>query len=225
MKKAIAYYRVSTAQQGESGLGLKGQRESVERFAANNGFDLIAPPFTEVETGTNKRQRPQLTKALAKCHTTGATLLIAKIDRLARNVHFISGLMESGVKFIAVDMPEIDNLTLHILAAVAEKEAKLISERTKAGIAQSEVYKSGNWGHPENMTRKAQRKGAAVRKQAAHDYYKPITGYIRMMRENGYSYAKIATTLNDDGNTTIKGKQFTPILVSRILARSIEMEA
>lgn len=222
--KAIAYYRVSTAKQGEQGLGMKAQQASVEAFASSKGYTLIEPPYVEVETGTNKKKRPELAKALKACRDMDATLLIAKLDRLARNVHFISGMMESGVKFVAVDMPEVDNLTLHILAAVAEKEAEMISTRTKAGIHQSPIYKSGNWGNPQSMTYDAQLKGAEASRQRAYEFYRPLTGYMQLMRKSGYSLRKIADTLTTDGNRTLHGKSFTPMLVKRILDRAEEME-
>lgn len=113
---AIASYRVSTAKQGASGLALEAQRAAVLAFIGARGLTLTAGT-TEVETGTRKRHRPELAAALAQARRTGAVLLIAKLDRLARNVAFISALMESGVRFIAVDMPEVDNLTVHVMAA------------------------------------------------------------------------------------------------------------
>jgi DNA invertase Pin-like site-specific DNA recombinase len=116
-KQFVAYYRVSTDKQGRSGLGLEAQTEAVSRYIAGRG-ELIAE-FTEVESG-KKSDRPELTRALELCRKKKATLLIAKLDRLARNVHFISGLMEGGAEFVAVDMPEANRLTLHIMAAFAE---------------------------------------------------------------------------------------------------------
>ncbi|MDQ2835580.1 MAG: recombinase family protein [Acidobacteriota bacterium] len=127
----IAYYRVSTDSQGESGLGLEAQRQAVRQFVTGD----LAGEYTEVESGKRHTNRPQLAQALAECRKRKATLVIAKLDRLARNVYFISGLMESGVDFTAVDMPTANRLTIHILAAVAEHEREMISERTKAGLA------------------------------------------------------------------------------------------
>ena len=137
MKKAIAYYRVSTARQGESGLGLEAQRHAVSHFLELGQWELAAE-FTEVESGKRKN-RPQLNEALALCKKLKATLIIAKLDRLARNLHFVSGLMESSVDFVAVDNPTANRLTIQILAAVAEDEARRISERTKAALARAKA--------------------------------------------------------------------------------------
>lgn len=131
MTKFVAYYRVSTQRQGQSGLGLEAQRATVQAHC--KGGELIAE-FTEVESGAAK-YRPNLDAALAMCKREGATLVIAKLDRLARNLHFISSLMVEGVEFVACDMPVANKLTIHILAAVAEDERRRISERTKAAFA------------------------------------------------------------------------------------------
>jgi DNA invertase Pin-like site-specific DNA recombinase len=124
---------VSTRRQGRSGLGLEAQQNAV-RDHLNGGDWRIVAEFTEVESGT-RPGRPKLVQALKTCRALGATLIIAKLDRLARNVHFVSGLMEPGVEFTAVDFPQANRLTVHILAAVAEHEAKMISERTRVALA------------------------------------------------------------------------------------------
>jgi DNA invertase Pin-like site-specific DNA recombinase len=129
----VAYYRVSTDKQGRSGLGLEAQRAAVEAHVVD-ARGRVAAEFIEVESG-RKRDRPQLAAALAAARAHRAILVIAKLDRLARNVHFVSGLMESGVEFVAADMPTVNRLTVHILAAVAEEEARMISARTKAALA------------------------------------------------------------------------------------------
>jgi DNA invertase Pin-like site-specific DNA recombinase len=129
----VAYYRVSTERQGRSGLGLEAQQKAVRDHLNGGNWGIVAE-FTEVESG-KRSDRPQLAAALAACRLRGAKLIIAKLDRLARNVHFVSGLMESGVDFVAADFPQANRLTVHILAAVAEHEAKMISERTKVALA------------------------------------------------------------------------------------------
>ena len=129
----VAYYRVSTDKQSRSGLGLEAQRAAVEAHVAG-ARGAVAAGFIEVESG-RKKDRPQLAAALAAARAHRAVLVIAKLDRLARNVHFVSGLMESGVEFVAADMPTVNRLTVHILAAVAEEEARMISARTKAALA------------------------------------------------------------------------------------------
>ena len=133
----VTYFRVSTARQGISGLGLDAQRQTVAQYLAG-GTKTVLAEFVEVETGKGANaleKRPELRSALDLCKRSGATLLIAKLDRLARNVHFVSGLMESKVKFLACDLPEANQLTIHIMAAFAEHEARRISERTRDALA------------------------------------------------------------------------------------------
>src|SRR5690606_17857566 len=133
MKKAIPYYRVSTLRQGESGLGLEAQQKAVRDYAARFNFALL-PECIEIESG-KKNNRPVLHEALAKCKKQNAVLLIAKLDRLSRNVAFIAQLMEAGIDFLAVDNPHANKLMLHIMAAFAEHEREQISKRTKAALA------------------------------------------------------------------------------------------
>ena len=130
--KFVAYYRVSTQKQGRSGLGLEAQRHAVAEFL-NGGDWKIVGEFTEVETG-KRSDRPELARALAMCRLHGAKLVIAKLDRLSRNAHFLLGLKESGADFVAADMPNANQLTVGIMAVVAEDEAKRISERTKVAL-------------------------------------------------------------------------------------------
>src|SRR3954451_2198641 len=154
----IAYYRVSTQAQGASGLGLEAQRAAVLAYLDGGSWHLAAE-FVEVESG-RKDDRPELAKALGACRRLGATLVIAKLDRLARRVSFVSALMDSGVEFVAVDFPTANKLTIHILAAVAEHEREMISARTKASLAAAKArgVKLGN----ANMRPDIQAKGAAA---------------------------------------------------------------
>ncbi len=133
VNRFVAYYRVSTDKQGRSGLGLEAQRAAVEVHVAS-ARGAVAAEFVEVESG-RKRDRPQLAAALAAARARRSVLVITKLDRLARNVHFVSGLMESGVEFVVADMPKVNRVTVHILAAVAEEETRMISVRTKAALA------------------------------------------------------------------------------------------
>ncbi len=147
----VSYCRVSTQRQGRSGLGLESQRQIIEQYTKMTGGTL-AGEFVEVESG-KKSNRPELAKALDECKRIGARLLIAKLDRLARNVAFIANLMESGVDFAAADMPDANRLTLHIMAAVAEAEGRAISQRTKDAIAVKRQHaRNGAWGPEPKLT-------------------------------------------------------------------------
>src|SRR5271165_4697682 len=153
MTHFVAYYRVSTDRQGASGLGLDAQRQAVGRHLAGKG-DLAAE-YTEIESGRRDANRPQLRAALEECRKRRAVLLIARLDRLARNVAFIANLMNSDVEFVAVDMPQANRLTIHILAAVAEHEREMISQRTKAALAAAKArgIKLGNPRYQEGLAR------------------------------------------------------------------------
>src|SRR6185369_2093414 len=132
-QEAVAYFRVSTQRQAASGLGLDAQQSTVTTYAKAASLSVIAE-YVETETGTGKKARPKLAEALREAKARKAVLLIAKIDRLARNVRFVAELMEAGVDFVAVDMPDANKLTVHIIAALAEHEARLISVRTKDAL-------------------------------------------------------------------------------------------
>src|ERR1035438_9685306 len=147
----ISYLRVSTQRQGKSGLGLEAQREAVTSYL-NGGTWSLVQEVVEVESG-KRNDRPELTRALSLCRIHGARLLVAKLDRLARNVAFISALMESGVEFEAVDLPQANKLTVHIMAAMAEHEAAMISARTKAALAAAKVRGTKLGGHRRNSGR------------------------------------------------------------------------
>ncbi|MCV2869908.1 recombinase family protein [Defluviimonas sp. WL0002] len=158
----IAYERVSTARQGQSGLGLEAQRNTIEAFAATRGAEVLAR-FTEVESGRNP-DRPELGKAIQLARLTGATLVIAKLDRLSRNAAFLLTLRDSGVKFIACDMPEANDLTVGIMALVAQQEREAISRRTKEALAVAKA-RGVKLGNPNGAAalRRAGKGGAALR--------------------------------------------------------------
>jgi len=218
MTKYIAYYRVSTAKQGKSGLGLEGQRAAVSNFTGNCQ-DCVIAEFTEIETGTNKKSRPEFEKAKAHAIKEGATLLIAKLDRLARNVHFVSGLMESKVSFKACDMPEADNFTIHIFAALAEREAKMISDRTKAAL-KVRKEKKGEW-RVSGLTDEHRKKGVEAIKDKArnNENNKRATQYAKILREKGDTLQSIADQLNAQGFFTSRGKAFSRTQVKRLIER------
>lgn len=214
----VAYYRVSTKKQGDSGLGLEAQVSAVAAHVAANGCDLIAA-YTEVESG-KKNDRPELARAIAHAKRSKATLVIAKLDRLARNVAFVANLMESGVDFVACDNPHANRLTVHILAAVAEAEALAISARTKAALAAAKAR--GTKLGTNNLTREGTLKGSAAgvaairaKKTAA---YADLVPAVREMAAGGLSLRAIAARLNDDGHSTRSGKHWNAMQVSRVLA-------
>jgi DNA invertase Pin-like site-specific DNA recombinase len=217
-QRFIAYYRVSTARQGRSGLGLEAQRAAVTNYL--RGVHPLQE-FTEIESG-RKNQRPMLAEALVACRLQSAVLIIAKLDRLARNVAFVSNLLESGVEFIAVDFPQANRLTIHILAAVAEYEARLISERTRAALAAAKERGAnlggfrGRSGTVEDCTLATV---ARVEKadQRARDLH-PLL--IKLRSERGLSLAAIATELNARGITAPRGGRWIGSQVRRTILRS-----
>lgn len=210
--KYVAYYRVSTKRQGQSGLGLKAQREAVSRFISP---DSIFQEFEEIETGTNKKHRPILKEALELCKKENAVLIIAKLDRLARNVAFVSSLMDSGVKFKAVDMPEANELTIHIMSAIAQHEAKVISTRIKDALAQSDK----KLGNPDNLTLEAKKRGLnkILEQRKNNPNKKRALAFLKSMDREGMTLRDIAETLNINEFKTARGREFTATQVSRLL--------
>lgn len=204
--KYVAYYRVSTDRQGKSGLGLEAQRKAIIDHLNGNGARVLAE-YTEVESG-KRTSRPELIKALAACKEHKATLVIAKLDRLARNVHFVSGLMESGVEFLAVDMPYANRLTVHILAAVAEHEREMISQRTKVALAAAKA---------RGVTLGRARKNRA----AANAFAKGLKSVIRGLAGEGItSVRKVTEALNERGVEAPRGGRWHATSVARLLARA-----
>jgi DNA invertase Pin-like site-specific DNA recombinase len=220
--KFIAYYRVSTARQGSSGLGLEAQRKAVADYLNGGSWDLI-DEFVEVESG-KRNDRPELAKAIAACRKHKATLVIAKLDRLARNVAFVSALMEAGVDFIAADMPTANRLTVHILAAVAEHEREMISNRTKAALAQAKARgRKLGWAidSRRNDQLAAARKGAAVRRSRATAQADNVVPIIRQIEASGATtLQQVADALNARGIPTARGGSWHPATVARIKARA-----
>ncbi|MCY2990714.1 MAG: recombinase family protein [Planctomycetota bacterium] len=224
-KQIVAYYRVSTEKQGKSGLGLEGQQAALRGYSQSVGGKLLKS-YTEVESG-KRSDRPELAKALAHAKRSGATLVIAKLDRLARNVHLVSGLMESKVDFVCCDNPHANRLTIHILAAIAEHEAEAISLRTKAALA---AYKErgGKLGASlpqcRNLTLDARKRGAEqagrVAKKMADAAYTDLAQLMLDLRKAGYTQQQIADKLNQEGHTTRRGKPWNQVQVLRVLQRA-----
>jgi DNA invertase Pin-like site-specific DNA recombinase len=221
MKKFIAYYRVSRKSQGESGLGIAAQKSAVQRYIeTQNG--IILHEYTEVETGTNKKQRVVIHEAINQSKKEGAILVIAKIDRLARNVNFVSSLMDAGVEFVACDMPSANHFTIHIFAALAEQEAKLISQRTRHAL--SELKKRGvKLGKPENLTNQAREKGQEIIRLNArnNDQNRQAQAVIVSCRERGMTLRAIAEHLNQLNFKTRYGNSFHPSAIKRLLEKAM----
>ena len=214
---AVAYYRVSTIKQGQSGLGLEAQKAAVLVHARSQGL-VLSSEFTEVETGTRKRRRPQLEAALEQTKRIGGVLLIAKLDRLARNVAVVAALMESGVRFVAVDMPEADNLTIHVMAAVAEREAQLISSRTKAALGARKA-RGLSLGKAENLNLEARQMGAKTNLgRAVHDM-RTVAAYAGSLRGQGLSLRAVAVQLEAHGFRTRQGGPWNAVQIKRVLDR------
>jgi DNA invertase Pin-like site-specific DNA recombinase len=213
----VAYYRVSTAKQGRSGLGLDAQKAAVLAYL-NGGAWTLAAEFTEVESG-KRADRPQLARALELCRLTGATLVIAKLDRLTRNVAFLANLMEAGVEFVACDNPHATKFTVHILAAVAEHEREQIAARTKAALAASKERGKVLGGYRGGPVPEASA-GAAGKRAKADAFASRLAPTLTEMRARGLSLNAMADELAGKGIMTAKGGAWTATAVRRVLNRS-----
>lgn len=217
MKKYIAYYRVSTQKQGISGLGLEAQRAAVTGFISGAP---IRAEYTEVESG-KKNNRPELEKAIAHAKQDGATLIIAKLDRLSRNAGFIFALRDSGVDFICADMPDANTLTIGIFAVMAQHERELISKRTKDALAAKKA-RGEQIGNLSNLTAKGRQKGAMARmtKALQDRSNKNALNWALEYRKQGFNLKHIANKLNFMELTTSTGAEFKPMSVKRLLDRN-----
>ena len=234
--RAVAYYRVSTARQGASGLGLDAQRAAVEALCAGRGWALIAPPFQEVESG-KRADRPELLKALERAKLTGARLVIAKLDRLSRDAHFLLTLQKSGVEFVAADMPFADKFTVGIMAMVAQKEREAISTRTREALkaakaratwvkANNEPYKSGQrLGNPNGAAafkRAGKGNTAALEAVTANATARAaqLRPVLQRLQDGGVSsLGGIAAALNAEGILTARGGRWHSSSVRNLIAR------
>lgn len=218
----VAYYRVSTARQGRSGLGLDAQRRAVTDFLNGGSWELQAE-FLEVESG-KADDRPQLEQALATCELSGATLVVAKLDRLSRNLAFLAKLQESGARFVAADMPEANELTIHIMAAVAQAERKAISTRTKEALAAAKargVRLGGNRGNLEDL-KKGPSKSAEVRGRLARERALKVRRQIEAISagREARSLRQLAAALNDRGITAPRGGRWHAAQVKAVLEQT-----
>lgn len=218
MKKYISYYRVSTQKQGKSGLGIDAQKTAVGNFLDKD--DILLQEYEEIESGKNN-QRPQLYKAIEQCKKENATLLIAKLDRLSRNVSFIYTLKDSRIDFRCCDMPDANSITIGIMAVLAQDERERISQRTK--VAMDELKAKGKkLGNPQNLTDKSRSNSILIRKINAsrNENNLKATALIEAMRLNGISYNAIADNLNKNGFKTRFGCDFTSMQVKRLYIKN-----
>lgn len=212
----IAYYRVSTTSQGHSGLGLEAQQAAVHAYVQSVGGMLVGE-FKEVESGAID-DRTKLKAALKLCRTRKAMLVIAKLDRLARSVHFISELLQSGVEFVAADMPHANKLTIHIIAAVAEYEREVIAQRTKAALKAAKT-RGVQLGNP-NAAQQSKFASDQTRRKA-DDFAKGILPIIQTLKAQGVtSLSHLARSLNASGVATQRGGRWTATGVKNILMRA-----
>ena len=223
--KFVSYLRVSTGRQFRSGLGLAAQKQAVEAYVSGRGGSIVRE-FTEVESGANDA-RPKLTEALAFAGRAKAVLLVAKLDRLSRSIAFIAKVLDSGAAFAAVDMPEANHLTLHIMGSMAQHERKMISDRTKAAmqVAKSKGKRFGTHDpRVPTLTAKARQKGSVLGAEAnrskALRECRDLLPYVTTLRAKGCSLRSIAQRLSDDGHETRTGKQWSAPQVLRLLRRS-----
>ena len=229
---AVAYYRVSTERQGVSRLGLDAQRTIVEGYVRAHAGKIVAA-YTEIESG-RRNDRPQLREALHHARALGAVLLVARLDRLARNVAFTSALLESGADFVACDNPHANKLTIHILAAIAEYESELISARTKAAMAaakeQGRVFGAqdprcpGGWLSRTGRLTEIQKLGLAERQRKAQEFRSRIVPIVRAMRQKGMDYSDIAATLNESGLRTRTGRYWTRDRLQAVMTDAVKID-
>lgn len=221
MADFVGYYRVSTQKQGLSGLGLEAQQMSVKGYVESVQGRLIQA-FTEVESGSVDA-RPELECAIAYAKKHKAVLVVAKLDRLARRISVIAKLVESGLDFVAADMPHANRLTIHIIAAVAEYEREVIGQRTKAALARAKA-KGKRLGNPQ--VHLVAPKGVQVAKKRADEFARRIIPQIEAVRDQGItSYSRIALILNEYGVKTQRGKSWTAQGVKNVIARAAELES
>jgi len=217
--RTINYYRVSTISQGRSGLGLDAQRSAIEAFCTSRGCQGLGE-YVEVESG-KRDDRPELAKALHHAKVTGATLVIAKLDRLSRNLAFLAQLQDAGTRFVAADMPEANELTIHIMAAMAQAERKAISKRTKEALAAAKARgtKLGNpMGAKAFGTKRGNDAAIAAIKVGAQAFANDVAPIIEAIKADGHtSLRAIARELNTRGIITARGGKWAAQSVSDVM--------
>lgn len=220
--EVVTYFRVSTAAQGRSGLGLEAQREAVSRFCKGRSCEVLGE-YVEIESG-KRNDRPELTKALHHAKVTGATMLVAKMDRLSRNAAFLLALRDSGAKLVAADQPDVNDMTVGILAVVAEAERKAISERTSAALqaAKARGVRLGNPNGAASLRRAGKGNRAALQAVVANAdrLAADLAPVIEDLRAKGHcSLRELAAGLNERRMRTARGRTWHPTSVKNLLAR------
>ncbi len=217
-KRYVSYLRVSTQKQGKSGLGIEAQRSAVAQYLGNSG--VLLAEFSEVESG-KKSDRPELAKALEWCKLTHSTLIVAKLDRLTRNVVFLGQLYESGVPFVAADLPGANEMTVMIMIVMAQAERKACSARTKAAL-QAAKERGKKLGCPLGAKAFGEKRGLGATealKAKADNFAKSMAAHVLPLKEQGLSLRQIAKTLNDKGLQTVRGKEWQANSVRQLLER------
>ena len=211
----VTYFRVSTEKQGRSGLGIEAQQAAVAGYLNGGSWKVLAT-FTEIESG-KRNDRPQLAAAMAYCRITGAKLLIAKIDRLSRNAAFLLGLKDAGIRFVAADNPSANELTVGILAVVAQAEREAISERTKAALSAAKA-RGTILGGFRGVMPPDPAKSHEVRRAGAQRFYDAVRPMAADLRSKGMTLREIAATMQDRQIMTQNGGRWTANLVMKVLA-------
>jgi DNA invertase Pin-like site-specific DNA recombinase len=230
-QKFVAYLRVSTTKQGRSGLGLEAQRETVRQFVTARAGTILAPEFVEIESG-KKDDRPKLAEAIKRCRLTGATLIVAKLDRLSRDAAFLMTLQKSSVAFVAADLPDANTMTVGVMATVAQYEREAISARTKAALAASQSRRKAAIAAGDRGTRllgglrpnapditRYQKKGVEAAQHRALAAAEERRDVIKTLMDEGLSLNAIAVRLNDASIRATRGGAWTATAVKRVMAR------
>ena len=220
IEQYVSYLRVSTQKQGYSGLGLEAQKEIIKNFLHDK---TPIAEFTEIESG-RKTDRPKLKEALTQCRTTGATLIVAKLDRLARNVSFLSNLQESDVEIVFCDSPQANKMVLHILAAISHYDAELTAQRTKAA-SQATKARRAKHANPEHLMNKhkqaiANSNKTNSEKAKKNPNNKRAVAFLKVMISQGKSLTEMTDILNSEGFVTAQGCKFVPATVRRLIKRN-----
>ena len=221
--KYVSYIRVSTVKQGKSGLGLEAQSKTVQDFITGDKRRHLVATYKEVESGKSDA-RNELNKAIAHCKKVGATLLIAKLDRLSRNVSFIFTLRDTKVDFQALDLPDANTLTIGIFAVVAQHEREIISKRIREALAAKKA-RGFTLGTPANLTKKVIKSGLQVRVENSKNNPNNRKAFevIEQRRKQGYTFQQIADKLNDLGFKTRREKNFYPASVQALYSRFVKI--